>query len=173
MWLIVPNTSAYMELNASQVFPVMDFRNKLECLSLVSFFHSSLTNTLALYENMLIADKKSFLTLAPGEIFWLSLMFISNAKAYTCGANKVAPRWGLHTPGTTNWRERLSTVDFLIKVAGFVRKVSNVFNIKWVNIPNAQCKRVEYLNSLVQGGQLYWALWRGLPEQTLKIFVRD
>jgi hypothetical protein len=47
--------------------------------------------------------------------------------------------------GNTNWGGRLSTVDQLIKVACFVKKVNNIFNIKrnW--------------SKLVQGGQLYWA----------------
>ncbi len=31
------------------------------------FFQSSLTNTLAKYENLQTTDKKSFITLAPGE----------------------------------------------------------------------------------------------------------
>jgi hypothetical protein len=30
---------------------ITDFRNKLECLSLVNFFQSSLTNILAYYKN--------------------------------------------------------------------------------------------------------------------------
>jgi hypothetical protein len=34
-----------------------------------------------------------------------------------------------YEPGNTNWRGRLSTVDFLIKVASFVKKVNNL-NIK-------------------------------------------
>ncbi len=33
-------------------------------------------------------------------------------------------------PGNTNWRERLSTVDLLDKVACFVTKVINIFDIK-------------------------------------------
>ncbi len=43
----------------------MGFCNKLERLSLVSFFQSSLINTLAYYENPLITDKKVFITFAP------------------------------------------------------------------------------------------------------------
>ncbi len=46
----------------------------------------------------------------------------------------------------TNWRERLSTVELLIREAWFVTKVNNIFSIKWAD-----------LNWLVQGGQLYWA----------------
>ncbi len=41
----------------------------------------------------------------------------------------------------SNWRGRLSTVDILIKVACFVKKVDSV----------------AYLNQLIQAGQLYWA----------------
>jgi len=33
-------------------------------------------------------------------------------------------------PGNTNWGGRLSTVDLLIKVACFVKKVNNIFNVK-------------------------------------------
>jgi hypothetical protein len=34
------------------------------------------------------------------------------------------------TAGNTNWGERLSTVDLLIKVTCFVKNVNNIFNIK-------------------------------------------
>ncbi len=33
-------------------------------------------------------------------------------------------------PGNTNRRGRLSTIDLLIEVACFVKKVNNIFNIK-------------------------------------------
>ncbi len=33
-------------------------------------------------------------------------------------------------PGNTNYGGRLSTIDLLIKVASFVRKENNIFNIK-------------------------------------------
>jgi hypothetical protein len=49
-------------------------------------------------------------------------------------------------PGNTNWRGRLSTVDLLIKVACFVKRVNNNLILKG-----------EYINLLVQGGQLYLA----------------
>ncbi len=45
-------------------------------------------------------------------------------------------------PGNTNWEERLSTIDLLIKVA-LVKNVNNIFRL-WSKL-------------VVQGGQLYWA----------------
>ncbi len=48
-------------------------------------------------------------------------------------------------PGNTHWRERANTVDLLIKVACFCKKVM-------FTMPKAAD-----LNEQVQGGQLYWA----------------
>ncbi len=49
------------------------------------------------------------------------------------------------TPGNTKWRERLTTVDLLVKGIKFCKKVNNIFYIK-----------ISALNYLVHGGQLYW-----------------
>ncbi len=48
--------------------------------------------------------------------------------------------------GNTNLRERLSTIDLLIKVACFLTRVITFLNIKQND-----------MNELVQGGQPYWA----------------
>jgi hypothetical protein len=47
--------------------------------------------------------------------------------------------------GNTTLGGRLSTVDLLIKVDCFIKKL-NIFNINWAD-----------LNYLAQGGQPYWA----------------
>jgi len=48
-----------------------------------------------------------------------------------------------YQPGNYNWRERLTTIDLLIKMFCFVK--------------NASVLRAADLNQLLQGGQSYWS----------------
>ncbi len=48
------------------------------------------------------------------------------------------------TPGNTNWGGRLNTIDPLIKVSCFVKKVNDIFNIK-----SSWCKLVSTRRSTV------------------------
>ncbi len=56
--------------------------------------------------------------------------------------------------GNSDWRGRLCTIDLLIKVACFVRKVNNIFTINWADA-----------HWLVQGGQPYliFPFHKGFP----------
>ncbi len=77
---------------------------------------------------------KSFIVRASNDTFSILICFVIN-------------NFGWIPPGKTYWRDRLSTISLLFKVACFVTLLNIIFSIKWSD-----------LNYIVKGGQLYWAL---------------